>query len=116
MIGLAATWNGLPRNPLIADATHSFYADAVRDFLKSRGIDHPQVRITRILRADLDRDGQEEVLISATNYFTEDKSDHSAAPFPEAPIHAPQGGSYSIFILRRVVDGNVQTKLVAGEV
>jgi len=116
VIGLAATWNALPRTPLIADATHSFYVDAVRDFLKSRGIDHPQVRITRILRADLDRDGQEEVLISATNYFTEDKSDHSAAPFPEPPIHAPQGGSYSIFILRRVVDGNVQTKLVAGEV
>jgi hypothetical protein len=26
------------------------------------------------------------------------------------------GGSYSIVILRRVVDGNVQTKVVAGEV
>ena len=35
MIGLAATWNALPRKPLIADATHSFYVDAVRDFLKS---------------------------------------------------------------------------------
>ena len=72
MIGLAATWNALPRKPLIANATRAFYADAVRDFLKSRGIDHPQVRITRILRGDLDRDGQEEVLISATNYFTEE--------------------------------------------
>ena len=91
MIGLAATWNALPRKPLIANATRAFYADAVRDFLKSRGIDHPQVRITRILRGDLDRDGQEEVLISATNYFTEDKSDHSAAPFPEAP-HSRSAG------------------------
>jgi hypothetical protein len=116
-IGLAATWNALPRRPVIADPTQSVYAEAVRDFLKSRGIADPKVRITRILRIDLESDGEEEVLISATNYFSEDKSDYSpAAPFPEAPIHAPQRGSYSIVILRRVVDGNVQTKLVAGEV
>jgi hypothetical protein len=90
--------------------------EAVHDFLKSRGIADPKVRITRILRVDLDGDGEQEVLISATNYLTEDKSDHSAAPFPEAPIDSPRPGSYSIAILRRVVAGNVQTKLVAGEV
>jgi len=40
------------------------------------------VRITRILRVDLDGDGEEEVLISATNYFTNDKSDYPpAVPF-----------------------------------
>jgi len=116
VIGLAATWNALPRRPVIADATQSVYVEAVRDFLKARGIADPKVRITRILRVDLDGDGEEEVLISATNYFTQDKSDHSAAPFPEAPIESPRPGSYSVVILRRVVDGNVQTKLVSGEV
>ena len=117
VIGLAAPWNALPRKPVIVDATQSVYVEAVRDFLKSRGVADPKVRIKRILRVDLDGDGEEEVLISATNYFAEDKSnDSSAAPFPEAPVHAPQSGSYSIVILRRVVDGNVQTKLVAGEV
>jgi hypothetical protein len=55
------------------------------------------------------------VLISATNYFTEDKLHHSAAPFPEAPIESPRPGSYSIVILRSVVAGKVQTQLVAGE-
>ena len=84
VIGLAATWNALPRRPVIADATQSVYVEAVRDFLKARGIADPKVRITRILRVDLDGDGEEEVLISATNYFTEDKSDHSAAPFTDA--------------------------------
>ena len=117
VIGLAATWNALPRKPIIADTTQSVYADAVRDFLKSHGINDPKVRITRILRVDLEGDSEAEVLISATNYFTGDKSNvHPAAPFSEAPIHAPQGGSYSIVILRRVIEGNVQTKLVAGEV
>ena len=59
--------------------------EAVRDFLKARGIADPKVRIIRILRVDLEGDGEEEVLINATNYFAEDKSDYSAAPFPEAP-------------------------------
>lgn len=117
VIGLAAPWNALPRKPIIADTTQSVYVDAVRDFLESRGVADPKVRITRILRVDLDGDGEEEVLISATNYFTGNKSNvHPAAPFSEAPIHAPQGGSYSIVILRRIVDGDVQTKVVAGEV
>jgi len=82
VIGLAAAWNALPRKPLIADASQSVYVEAVRDFLKSHGIADPQVRITPILRVDLDGDGEEEVLISATNYFTEDKSEHSARRSP----------------------------------
>jgi len=117
VIGLAAPWNALPRAPIIADTTQAVYVEAVGNFLKERGVTDPKVRITRILRVDLDGDGEEEVLISATNYFTNDKSDDtSAAPFPEAPVQAPRPGSYSIVILRRVVSGNVQTKLVAGEV
>jgi hypothetical protein len=116
VIGLAAPWNALPRKPMIADNTQSVYVNAVRDFLKSHAIADPKVRITRILRVDLDGDGEEEVLISATNYFAEEKSDHSAAPFPEAPIESPRRGSYSIVILRRAVAGKVQTQLVAGEV
>jgi hypothetical protein len=117
VIGLGATWNALPRKPVIADATQSVYVEAVREFLKTRGIADPKVRITRILRVDLDGDGEEEVLISATNYFTADKLDHlPAAPFPEAPIHAPGRGSYSIVILRRVIASNVQTQIIAGEV
>ena len=88
VIGLAATWNALPRKCVVADATQPVYVEAIRDFLKARGIADPKVRITRMLRVDLDGDGEEEVLISATNYFSEDKSDHSAAPFPEAPIES----------------------------
>jgi len=105
LIGLAATWNALPRKPLIADATQSVYVEAVRDFLKTHGIADPKVQITRILRVDLDGDGEEEVLISATNYFSEDKS---------VPMRSP-AGSYSMVLLRRVVSGKVETQLVAGE-
>jgi hypothetical protein len=106
VIGLAAPWNALPRKPVVADTTQAVYIEAVRDFLKARGIADPKVRIARILRIDLEGDGEEEVLINATNYFTESN---------EAPMHAPRRGSYSIIMLRRIVAGKVQTHLVAGE-
>lgn len=116
VIGLDAPWNALPRKPMIADTTQPVYVEAVRDFLKSHGIADPKVRITCILRVDLEGDGEDEVLINATNYLAKDRSDYlPAAPFPEAPIHAPQRGSYSIVMLRRVVAGKVQPQLVAGE-
>ena len=107
VIGLAAPWDALPRKVLIADTTQSVYVDAVRDFLKSHGIADPKVRITRILRIDLEGDREDEVLINATNYFTQGE---------DAPIQAPRRGSYSIVMLRRVTAGKLQTQLVAGEI
>jgi hypothetical protein len=73
--------------------------------LETRGIDRPKVKIERILRVDLDGDGEEEVLISATNYLGNDNG---------VPMRSP-AGSYSIVLLRRMVAGKVQTQLVEGE-
>src|SRR5206468_5589051 len=70
VIALAAPWNALPRKPRITDTRQKVYVDVVRDFLRTRGIAQPQVKIESILRVDLDGDGEDEVLISATNYFS----------------------------------------------
>jgi hypothetical protein len=105
VIGLAASWNALPRKPRIADTTQHVYVDAVRDFLKTKGIDQPKVKIDNIVRVDLDGDGEDEVLISATNYFSKDN---------RVPMRSP-AGSYSMVLLRRVVAGKVETQLVEGE-
>jgi hypothetical protein len=104
-IALAAPWNALPRKVQILDATQQVYVDAARDLLKTKGIDKPKVKIESILRVDLDGDGEEEVLISATNYFEKDEG---------APMRSP-AGSYSMVLLRRVVAGKVETQLVEGE-
>jgi len=104
-IAVAASWNALPRKPRIADTTQQIYVDAVRDFLKTKEIDQPKVKIESILRVDLDGDGEEEVLISATNYFEKEQG---------APMRS-LAGSYSMVLLRRVVAGKVETQLVEGE-
>ncbi|HEX4697537.1 MAG TPA: hypothetical protein VH254_07685 [Candidatus Udaeobacter sp.] len=105
VIALAAPWNALPRKPRIADTTQQVYVDAVRDFLKTKGIDQPKVKIHNILRVDLDGDGEDEVLISATNYFRKDES---------VPMRS-LAASYSMVLLRRVVAGKVATQLIEGE-
>jgi hypothetical protein len=105
VIALAAPWNALPRKVQILDATQQVYVDAARHFLKTKGIDEPKVKIESILRVDLDGDGEEEVLISATNYFEKDDG---------APMRSP-AGSYSMVLLRRQIAGKVETQLVEGE-
>src|SRR6266542_1142951 len=104
-IALAAPWNALPRKVQILDATQQVYVDAARDFLKTKGIEQPKVKIESILRVDLDGDGEDEVLISATNYFSKDD---------RVPMRSP-AGSYSMVLLRRVVTGKVETQLIEGE-
>jgi len=105
VIAIVAPWNALPRKPQVTDPTQKVYVEAVRDFLKTKGIEKPEVKIDNILRVDLDGDGEEEVLISATNYFSKDES---------VPMRSP-AASYSMVLLRRVVAGKVETQLVVGE-
>ena len=104
-IALAAGWNALPRKVQVLDPTQKVYLDAVGEFLKTKGIEQPKVRIENVVRADLDGDGEEEVLISATNYFAKEES---------VPMRS-RAGSYSMVLLRRVVGGKVDTQLVEGE-
>ncbi len=105
VIAIAARWNALPRKPQVTDPTQKTYVDAARDFLKTKGIAEAKVKIDSILRVDLDGDGKDEVLISATNYFSKDDS---------APMRSP-AASYSMVLLRRVVAGKVETQLIVGE-
>ena len=104
-IALAAPWNALPRKPRVSDTTQKVYVDAVRDFLKTKGIEQPKVKVDNIVRVDLNGDGEDEVLISATNYFSKDD---------RVPMRSP-AGSYSMVLLRRVMTGKVETQLVEGE-
>jgi hypothetical protein len=105
VIAVAGTWDATPRKVRVLDPTQKVYLEAVRDFLKTKEIKEPQVKIDNILRVDLDGDGEKEVLISATNFFTNDNS---------VPMRS-LAGSYSMVILRRVVGGKVETQLVEGE-
>ena len=105
VIAIAAPWNALPRKPQVTDPTQKTYVDVVREFLRTKEIDQPKVKIDNIVRVDLDGDGEDEVLISSTNYFRKDES---------LPMRSP-AASYSMVLLRRVVARKVETQLIVGE-
>jgi hypothetical protein len=105
VVAIAAPWNALPRKPKVTNTTQKAYVDAAGAFLETKGITQPKVKVGNILRVDLDGNGEEEVLISATNYFSKDD---------RVPMRSP-AGSYSMVLLRRVVAGKVETQLVEGE-
>ncbi|MEP6809445.1 MAG: hypothetical protein ABI992_04325 [Chthoniobacterales bacterium] len=104
-IAVSASWNPMPRKAKLSDPKQEVYVKAARDFLISKGISEPTVKITQILRIDLDGDGEEEVLLTATNYLKDDGTVPSSAA----------AGNYSFVLLRSVVNGKVQTKLVEGD-
>jgi len=99
LIALAGPWNALPRVPEQLPADSPAYQEAVAALLREQGLAEPEVRITRILRVDLNADGVDEVLLTATRYTTEN-----------APTAA--AGDYSIVLLRTLVNEVVQTTVI----
>lgn len=109
VVAVGGKWNALPRRFRVQNTQQKVYRDEVARILRQRGIKNPKVNITQLWRVDLEGDGIEEVLLTATNY-----KGMKAGPYS---ISANAGaGEYSIVTLRKIVNGKVQNIPVAGEV
>lgn len=106
-IAVAAAWNPMPRMVKSSATTQEVYIKAVSTILAGQGIRNPVVKITQVLRVDLEGDGEDEVLLSATNY-------RSTQGLGSVPTSAG-AGNYSFIALRRLVDGKVVTQILDGE-
>ncbi len=105
-IGVAGNWNPLPRTPKIESNNIPMYINLVASLLKSKRIRRPQVNITKVVRVDLEGDGTEEVLINATRVNRWGQG--GITPNPSA-------GDYSLVMLRKVINGKVQTIMLDEE-
>jgi hypothetical protein len=65
-IGVAGDWDVTPRQPESLSLTLQAYQDAVSSVLTANGIAAPDVRLTGLLRVDLEGNSSDEVLISAS--------------------------------------------------
>lgn len=101
-VGSNAKWNPVPRIPQEISVTSKDYLKIVGDFLKTRKITKSQVKITWAFRVDLDGDGTDEVILSATFY-------------KKGEIESQTVGDYSFVLLRKIVNKKVQNILVWGE-
>jgi hypothetical protein len=102
-IAISGSWNALPRTPKVQSTSQKAYQDAVRSVLNSKGLAGAKVNITQVIRVDLEGDGQEEVLVSATT------------PRPRYPEPNSQKNDYSVVLLRKLVSGKVKTFVVEGD-
>ncbi len=100
-VGIAAPWNVRPRASVDLGTQSEVYRSAVADILRANGIPNPEVRLTRVLRVDLEGDGVDEVVLTATRLVEGSSSPQVAA------------GDYSIAVLRKVVAGQVRTIMLA---
>ena len=103
-VAFSASWNPLPRKIQSVDAKQPQHVDLVREFLRKRGLRDPVAHITQIVRVDLDGDGHDEFVISATHYKNGDEiPDESSA------------NTYSFVAVERIIDGKPKIELVDGE-
>lgn len=102
-VGSDAKWNLTPRLPNTIDLNDQTFKTVVSNFLKKKGIARPIVRIVQAFRIDLEGDGTEEVLLSAT-YF-------KRGPFSIGG----QVGDYSVVLLQKTVGKTVAQYLLQGE-
>jgi hypothetical protein len=102
MVGVAEGVEPLPR-PVEQIAAAPAHHASVRAWLEGEGIARPEVTIDRVTRADLEGDGVDEVLIEASLHA-------------EDSLLGRAGGDYSVVLLRRLHDGEVETVLVRGDV
>jgi hypothetical protein len=106
LVAVAGPWNAMPRRIKSASPEAQVYREAAAAILKSQGIANPKVNLTQVIQVDLDGDGVDEVLISASNYQR----------FPEGGMTPDaRAGDYSLVFLRQVVQGQVVTRIITGE-
>ena len=106
-IAINATWNPMPRAVKSESLTEASSVEAVRNLLAIKGIKKPNVKIRQHLRVDLDGDGQEEVIITATHYAKAEGE--GSAPMELA------AGDYSMVLLVRTKADKKITQTLVGE-
>lgn len=101
-VAVGGDWNALPRVPRLASANDAVYRRLVAGILRKHGFVRPKVNITQVIRIDLDGDGREEVLVSATHLAGGLGGADRGMAFRAEP------GDYSLVLLRKIVNGRVR--------
>lgn len=101
-IGTDAKWNPVPRKAERIPVTNAVYRKVVADLLKSKGFKDPTVEIKQIYKVDLDGNGTDEVIVSATRYRS-------------GMYEKQQPGDYSFTLLRTTAGKTAVNHLLEGE-
>jgi hypothetical protein len=96
LIAVSGPWSPQPRT-VLEIVPSAVYETVLTDYLREAGIRNPVAQIDSIYRFDIEGDGFQEVLISASRFTADDDTPGAVA------------GDYSVVLLRALVDGEVAT-------
>ena len=96
VVGVASGWVSDRRGSKDLSTDNAEYVQAVMDWFQSQGNSPAEIRITHILQVDIEGDGIDEILLSAS-YFKEKLS------------LLTETGDYSVVLLRKVIGNDVIT-------
>lgn len=100
--GSELSWNPVTR-PIAELATDSaVYKPIITEVLASRGLPKSTPKATKVLQTDLDGDGMNEVVISATS-------------FKKGVTAMGDIGDYSFILLRKVTNGKAENFVLSGD-
>lgn len=91
-VAVGGTWQLQPRTPRELPVTDPALKQAVAALLQSKGIAQPDVRITRATQIDLEGDGSNDVVVTATRLTSQDVTDAAA-------------GDYSVVAVQKTING-----------
>jgi hypothetical protein len=96
MVGVASGWVTQRRATTDLSMDDPTYVQAVTEWFQSQGNSPAEIHITRILQADIEGDGVNEILLSAS-YFQDTSG------------HMTRTGDYSVVLMRKVTGNDVVT-------
>ncbi len=101
-IGADLNWNPVPRAPRAINLNDKTYLKVVSDILRLKGVPGAKVKIEQAVKVDLDGDGVDEVVLTASNYGGNIQ--------PRAAVN-----DYSFVVVRKIVAGKVRNIFIAEE-
>lgn len=100
--GAARNWNPVPRTPKAVNLNDKTYLGIVSQILRSKGMPRAKAKIEQAVKVDLDGDGADEVVLTASSY--------GGKISPSA-----KANDYSFLLVRKIVGGKVKNIMVAEE-
>ena len=101
-IGAGRKWNPVPRMPRAINLKDKTYLNIVSAILRKQGLPRAKPVIEQAVKIDLDGDGTDEVILTASSYGGK------IAPSAKA-------GDYSFMLVRKIVNGKVKNIMIAEE-
>ncbi len=101
-IGTNGNWDILPQAITKISLTDKTYLNIVSNILKSKGLPRAKARIEQAFRIDLEGDGVDEVILTASSFRGNMQ--------PRA-----KAGDYSFVVVRKIVAGKVVTLMLGGD-